>query len=605
MSGFLLWNHIERDEKSFGMIDIKPRRIGDTEKSKYLLWWRAIKWRDSNSGIQDRTEEHAHKLYMTITESNIRMPKFLRAVNRGSTQPQGGLYFTYPEEAVSKKKLQQEEEMVGDYEGIPPLNSKIEAMASKPDKFDGARLTTYLFDESGKSIQMDVNELWDIIKKCLSVYNGMVIIGKAILPTTVEEFEDGETVRRLKIMWDGSDPSKLNENGQTKTGLTRVFRDALINGQVDEWGFPDKEATLKFIKNEIKQLEDDKNFEAIDRLKRKAPLKVEDALKVPSIDCVLIPHRLDQQLAFLELDNPLYSDGTPWKNEVVRGHLVWNDRFTGHVKNGMPSVSFIPDPTGHWHISQQPTIPNNCYSKGGRWFPGNISDYSIGLDPTEMRMNEQDVKKADKMRHSKCGIAIYRKHNPLVDSPENGIITDENGEITNVDMMQTDKFVATWCHRPSNPYDAFIEVLKAAIYFGATVFGESDKTYIINKFHDTGFRNYLQFKSSALSNNPNKKRKSAQTAESGAKSTTNIIDLYTNALKVHIHRRISNNHHKELIEDWRKFKVTNRTFCDLSVASGFALLGAITVGNKREMTEKQKDSWEVKMDKYFADGITG
>lgn len=574
---FNLLDWVQADPNSYGVIDIKPRRIGDTGKTLCYCYWFITRFRDSRFGQQNKVGDDAEKNFKRLIEANIKMPFFLRPVNRGSDKPSEALELTYPEEMVTMKKLR-EGNMVDKYGGTPPLNSRADWRSSVEDAYDGERLDWYYGDEIGKWIQMNPLNAWSVIARCLSMNNGKTIIGKAIFTSTVEEIENNETVENITKMWNDADPNNKNANNRTLNGLTRIFRGAELNTTVDEWGFHIQEE-LEYLDNDIAALKKAGDIDRIIQLKRQFPRSIEEALAVPAQDCVLLPLRLDRQIEYLT--NGTKENGQPVVVEEVKGDLVWKNSFGG-------AVEWVPNTQGRWKISQSPEIPNDHYIQNKRWFPRN-SFYSIGVDPIEYRTNETQIKRSQgKQRASDGAIVVYRVFNPMIDNSGSLDVDEDTGEIISINKMKTDKFVCTYCNRPDNPYVFFEDVLKTCIYYGSRAFIESDKTYVINKFYDKGYQQYLKLRTRETTTNPLKAKKSI---EAGAKATPHLITLYVDALKTWVRSRIENCHHIGLIKDMRKFKVTNRTYCDLTVAAGFALLGAMDV-NLKDRIDADKNAWK-------------
>lgn len=590
---FLLLEWVEMDPNSYGLLDLKPRRIGDTEKALCWGWWRTVRYRTSRFGMQNKTEADAKENYDRFIKANKKMPAFLRPINRGSDKPGQEIEYSFPEEKISMKKIREGEAFL-DYDGIDALDSWAGYGSAVETYFDGQRLSTFHCDEPGKFVKMLLSILWEVVQRCLSFNNGMDIIGKALFTTTVEDIESSFTLEEITKLWNESDPNVKDANGRTVSGLTRIFRSAVLT-RVDQYGFPTVEETNKFLDNKIAQLKKRGDYAKITRLKRKHPRTIDEALAVPMIECVLLPALLDNQINKLEakgeyVEGPRYSNGKPFVNKTVVGDLVWTKGFKSKVK-------FVANPSGKWHISQMPFKENAVYYEEGRIRPQNKAYYSIGLDPTEYRTSETEIKKIMKNKDndasqatlSEASLAIYRMYDPTVDCQDNGIKFDENEEILNVDMMETDKFVATWADRPSDPYSVFEETLKACIFYGTQVFAESDKTSVLNSFHDHDLKSFLRWKNRSHMANPLKPR--GKTMESGAKATGHIIGLYVDALKMHIDRRIDTCHLLPLLKQFRKFKITNRGQLDRVVAAGYALLGAMDGKSKKALEQYNENEW--------------
>ena len=592
---FYLLEWVEMDENSLGLLDLKPRRIGDTEKAICWGWWRTIKWRNSKFGMQNKTEDDAYENFERIVNANKSMPPFLRGINKGSDTPKKVLEFKFPSEKFTHKKLSSKKISFGNQEGAKELNSRIDFQATVETGYDSQRLDTIHLDEPGKLTNMDLHQWWAITKKCLMLEGGIKIIGKAVLTSTVEDIQSGKTLEQISKLWHDSDPAIKNKNNRTISGLTRIFRSASIL-LPDEYGFPKVEEMDAFHDNEIEAMKVVGDLTGITMYKRQFPRSINDALAVPAIDCVLLPALLDDQQDWLLSrgaynEGAKYSNGKKVENKTVVGDLVWTKGYGSKVK-------FIENPNGKWQIAQHPSRPNDIDHSRGAWRPKNYKEYSVGLDPTEMRTTEAQIKQVMKDKDtdpgsaalSEAALAVFRPFNPLVDNKDSGIQFNDEGEVLNPDMLETDQFVAIWKHRPQDPFKVAEETLKVCIYYGTKVFAESDKTSTLNTLRQQGYGKFLRFKTKAHVANPTRNR--SYTNESGAKATTFIISLYTDALKQWIFRRYRTCHLLPLIKQWRRFKITNRGHLDLAVASGYAIMGAMDGRVKQTDSDKNKEGWK-------------
>jgi hypothetical protein len=579
---FTAWDWVWRDPNSYGMLVMKPRRIGDTAKSCAISYFVASHYKRAWSGQQNMDDEAAQKNFARIVNAHANMPPLIKAIHRGSDRPKQSLELYFPEERQTTKKLIKKKAGEDIYEGIQCLESRIDFEPLVLRKYDGKRLTVYYMDEYGKWVNVNAYDQWNIVKRTLALHNGRIIIGKALATSTIEDIENSDTLDVATKMWDESDPNNKNKNNRTITGLTRFFRSYELNAENDEYGMPKIRQERIWRKNEIEQLEKIGDYEAIINLKRKHPATVDEALMVPNEDCVLLPVLLDQQMAVIK--KGMYLDGKEFLPHAIPGDLVWTNPFK--------SVEWVPNENGRWQISQHPDIPNNVAMEGGVLVPRSTLDYTGGMDPVEHITTESKLKELRKKKKSgrpfsamsDGAITVKRAFNPLVDNLGTDLEFGEGGEILNPWLMKTDKFVCDYIYRPDNPWDLFEDAIKTGIYYGCGLFIESDKGYIPNCFFDNKLSEFLINRPQATYTDPRKKRGE----EKGAKATTPLINLYTDALKVHIKRRIFNNFHPRIIKQWRRYKVTNRSQLDLAVATGYNVLAEMDVDKLRRIEDERK-----------------
>ena len=551
---------VYRDPNSFGMLVFKPRRIGDTENVLAIMYYMAAKYRKFWAGHQNMTEQDGQENFDRILTAHEHASFLLKPIARTTSKR---IDFKIPEERQTLKKLREGRESVS---LIDALGSRIDYKALVVKAYDGKRLGLWYGDEIGKWTGVNCNEVWKIVKPTLALEGLSEIIGKAVCTTTIEDIENSDTLKNAKKLWDDSDPLKKDKNGRTPSGLTRLFRSADMIKGWDEWGFHDKKAARKWIANTIDGLEKIGDHEGIVSHKRRFPLKVEDALAVPALQCVLLPVLLDKQIRML--DKGEYPDGEKFESQEVRGDFIWRDGKVGG------KVAFVENISGKAIITQFPSSPNMIRMEDGFWVPNNTDKYICGVDPTdnysESEMNQLRKINKSTSNQSSGAIVVKRRFDPYVDNEANGIEFDSNGEILNPWKMKTDRIVCDLIHKYDNPEDLFDDLLKVCIFFGCEAYMETNKAYVRNRFVNEGWKAFLKRRPISSMPNPEKFR---GIPTLGQAASTDTPRLYTDLLKAYIKKRISTVHHRRVIEQWREYKFSNRTFLDLAVASGFCEIG--------------------------------
>lgn len=556
---FLLWKYADMNEDCYGLIDIKARRIGDTEKAIFLAWEYATRIRRSWSGMQNTTKEDAKENFDRIKQAHRKMPFFFVPKSKGSTDPNVALEFKYPEERLTRKSIREnsdEDDVYIDYEDrlIKPMNSRIDYRATREKVYDGKRITYYHLDEPGKITEMNVLKQWGIVKHCLHLQNGRKIIGKAMMTTTVEEFKNGETMARARKLWDGASPHSIDSNGRTVNGMIRIFRSALLGAETDRWGFHKMEEARELIEEERDRLIKKGWLDEYVDLCRRQPLEIDDVFRTPPGDCALNPGLLDYKIN--QLTKGYDALGRPIA-EPLRYNLIWTNGYGSDVEA-------IEDANGPWVIKQMPVRKNHKEMSGGRILPGNRRIYSCGCDPVDHRSPEG--------KRSQFALAIFRNFDIAA---EQSVHVDTNGEVLDSDVqtMQTDQFVCTYVDRPDDPHTAYEAALKTAMFYGVPIYAEINKPGIVNHlgYIEQGkYSQYLYGKPPTLTASKTTQRQDTP----GSSATTKLINSYVDLLLHHIKRRIDTYTMIHILKDYRRFTVKNRTDCDLTVAAGFALLVA-------------------------------
>lgn len=555
---YILWDDVYMDMDCFGLLDIKCRRLGDTEKGLHVGYEEMSRIRNTTMGMQHMKKDDAQKNYLRMVNGHKQMAYYFRPQSRGSTGPQRKLELIYPEQAITAKNAK-ERDLYDDNHTLPSLGSTADYEATEVRAYDGQKIAFYFGDEYGKIDPKTMNQLeqWNVIKRCLSLNNGRLIYGKGYLPTTVEDVAKGESVKMMQTLWDYSDPNNLSE-GRTITGLRRIFRGFQLAAQTDEYGFHKVKEAEEWRDAEIQRLLDMGDFAEVINLQRKQPKDIHEALQIAASDCTLNPHLLDLQIMGLKKNPPI----------VQIGNLEFTEGFGSNVE-------FVAHPKGKWRITQMPLVKNKRVTTDYGYGPGNVHIYAAGGDPIDSKAKIG----------SEGALAIFRKFNMAA---EGRIDLDIHGNILNPEDMVTDQFVCTYRHRPDNPEDYFKDALKTAIFYGVPIFFELQKPYVVNKFRDAGYNSYLARRPRETITNIRDKNNASR--QEGAAATGPIISLYVDALKVHISRRWKAYKDIDQLTDFRRFNTDNRGERDLTVASGYALLSNMDARMKEEI-EDMKSRW--------------
>ena len=569
---FLFWEFVRDNPDCLGYFIIKCRRLGDTEKALFVQWDETTRWRYVKSMMQNYNGDQAKKNFHRLAKSNHKMIYFFKPKHKGHDIPERILDFSYPSEVLTKSKHKKKQDSKMFLSGTQErgLESSIEWHPTTTRAGDGSRHVNCYLDEVGKVkvSEMKVEEQVDILSKTITLNNDMDVIGKFQLTTTVEEVDSGKTVEVCRRIWKNADTSELTENGRTKNGLFRLFRGYQLAARVDEWGFHNREEAKRFRDAQIKALTDSGQIDRVIALKRKQPASIKESLVTPETDCILNPHTLD--IIIDRLRNKVNAIGENIEMPR-RGNLQWASHRFGPVR-------FVDNPEGHWEISQHPTLPNNKSQTEGGFTPNNGNVYSCGIDPIDSTQGSG----------SDLAIVVHRRLNW---NAEQGIKFDTAGNPLNDYDMVTNQIVCTYRNRPMNEADIVDHVLLTLFYYGVPGFIELQKgRYLMNTMTQMGMFEFIQQRPMETFNNPVARR---ATAEVGAAASTSLIHLYVNALKNNISRYMNLQKHLSVMEDAREFNMDNRSDRDITVAWGFALLGAMDSSQQEEIKEMETELIEL------------
>lgn len=549
---------MERNPKMYGTMDIKPRRSFSTEMSLCWEWDTVTKYRDSNGGIISKGDDDAQKAFDRMTFANENMIWFFKPKHSGKARPLRTLLFRYPSRGMTVDGKDFEDSR------IPAINSKVWYEPTVEGKFDGEKLRAALFDEIGKIpvTKMNVFKQWKIMRECMSLYAGALVVGKCILPSTIEDLDDGRSIQVVKKFWDNSDPNNLGKTRRTISGCTRMFRPFWIAGKTDKWGFPDPDEARALRNAEIDAMEAEGLHDEVTDYKRKYPETIEEALAMPATETILpiplIDKALERCRAMREKDmsNPL---------RPVRGSFVWANRFGGDVK-------WLPDPNGRWDVSRHPDEPNKHIIVGGRYrAPGNVALFGMGVDPIDLAKPTEGGSKGA------CTVASVQ------DWVRDSHCTFDENDILLTGEMWSDACCCDYLYRPELPEEFFEDMIMTAIYYGSQMLVEYNKPGIITWGYEHGFGAYFaqkpitadaKFSRGAI-------RKSRQV---GVYAGVDTIEAWYTHTRSHLIRRYRNYTHERLLNDLRQLTDKNRGERDLSVAWGWTrtLISGLVLRTKRE-----------------------
>ena len=188
----------------------------------------------------------------------------------------------------------------------------------------------------------------------------------------------------FKELYESSDPKNRSKNGQTKSGLYKLFIPMEWNyeGFIDEYGFPVFETpkepimgidgemitmgVIEYWENELEALKDDpdKYNEFLRQFPRKESHAFRDESKQSIFDLTKIYDQVE------------YNDNLVKEKVITRGRFDW--------KNGekFSEVIWTPDPRGRFLVSWLPdkTMRNNVVIRNGSKYPGNEELGAFGCD---------------------------------------------------------------------------------------------------------------------------------------------------------------------------------------------------------------------------------
>lgn len=552
---FLFWDMCKRDPDCYGANLIKPRRIGGTEFTLFLMWEYCTRVRNTRGGMQSKNDDTAFVNFKRLTRANKKMIWFMRPIQKGSDDPAEILEFRYPIKTNTEKKMREmaasgeEEENIYSEE---EMASSIDYKPCDPLAYDGEEINLYILNESGKLERMSLIDCWDKVKPCLHYFDGAEIVGKAWFESTIEEIND-EQIEEINTLWKDSNPKVRDENGRTLSGLFAIFVNYLDASKPDEFGFPDKETAKKFHDNKIEALRKQKKYKAISALLRKEPEKIEDALTPSGNQSAFNKEQLTDTLKRLDYPEQYGFKEVKW---TQKGNFIW--------AGGNPDtkVLFVPDDeNGKFVVSQllKDGEDNAQVVVGGIRYPAAVHKRRGGVDPYE---HDEVV---DKARASKGAGVIGR----LYDDGEDGAKSQDGAPYDVAWEWMSKQPVCHYCFREDDPDVFFEDMLMMHVYFGCQMNVENNKVSIKKHFRRRGYSEYLMARPESTMNDGSMATKVQQF---GTPANTDTIQQYFDAISHYIMVYGNAIKHREIILDLLEGNKANRTKHDLLVAFGMMLI---------------------------------
>jgi hypothetical protein len=556
----MYWEACVADDRCYGMQYVKNRRFGASALACSMLLNDGTFNEDKILGMVSKKGKDAKKLFNRLVRAFKRLSPYFKVETDGNTTPKTELVFS---EQNRRRKIG---EGLQDDNG---LNSSISWHNTEINAMDGEEVFRSVVDEGGKyPKECPIDEYWGILKTSHTI--GMDIVGKSMHISTVNSRKKGG--QEFLNLWNQSDATDRNANGQTQSGLYRIFIDAALGlqGFYDEYGFSivedpakpmrnDKGKLVKigadtFLKNTLKSITDPV---LLNEEIRKFPRKVSDAFRDESQDCVFNLTKLMEQIEHNEEE---LDDDEVGNTEVTRGNFVWKDGVQD------TTVIWKPDP-----IKGRFWIANGCHPKEGQGnskvqkFRNGIMAFAplhegvgcFGIDPFNRSQTTDG-------RGSNGAIHLYVKDNTL--------------------GYPNSAFILEYIDRPSKIEFFYEDVIMAMVYFSMPILPEMSSDRFSHFLIERGYRNFVL-------NNPFKTWKeltpeekkvgginaqNAKIREAQFQVVNTYIEDYIGVARDGQNRSVGDMGYMPFtrtLNQWKDTDPDNRTDFDAYISSSLALIG--------------------------------
>jgi hypothetical protein len=569
---YIFWEACKADKRSYGICYLKNRRSGFSFMSSGETVNEATISSDARFGILSKSGADAKKMFTDkVVPISVNYPFFFKPIQDGMDRPKTELAYRVPASKFTRKSISE----ISTEEELDGLDTTIDWKNTGDNSYDGEKLKLLVHDESGKwEKPSNILNNWRVTKTCLRL--GSRIVGKCMMGSTSNALDKGGA--NFKKLYDGSDASKRNKNGQTKTGLYKLFIPMEWNyeGFIDQYGYPVfdtpkketldpqgdviTEGVIEHWENEVEGLKDD--ADALNEYYRQFPRTTQHAFRDEAKQSIFNLTKIYQQIDFNEeLNN---------KHMVTTGSFQWE----GGVKD--TRVIFYPNNNGRFKVSWIPdqNLQNNIVLKRGNKYPGNEHMGAFGCD-------SYDISGTVGGGGSNGALSGLTKFS-MSDAPPN-------------------HFFLEYIARPSTAEMFFEDVLMAIVFYGMPILCENNKPRLLYYLKRRGYRGYSM-------NRPDKHINKLSVAEREVggipNSSEDIKQAHAAAIETYIEDFVGEQesgygdmYFQRTLEDWAKFDISNRTKYDASISTGLALM-ACNKHRYRPNTETKKKSYDLGFKKY-------
>ena len=544
---YIFWEACKADPRSYGMCYLKNRRSGFSFMASGECVNMATISSDSRFGILSKSGPDAKKMFTDkVVPISVNYPFFFKPIQDGMDRPKTELAYRVPATKYTRKKLETNQQL----QEIDGLDTTIDWKNTGDNSYDGEKLKLLVHDESGKwERPTNILNNWRVTKTCLRL--GSRIIGKCMMGSTSNSLDKGGD--NFKKLYNDSDVTQRNANGQTRSGLYSLFIPMEWNyeGYIDSYGLPVFQTpnkpvegpqgeiidlgVIEYWDNEVDGLKQDQD--ALNEFYRQFPRTEKHAFRDESKESLFNLTKIYEQIDFNEdLRNSI---------NITKGNFAWKNAVQDS------EVIFLPNNNGKFLITWIPPVnlQNRYVTKAGVKYPLNENIGAFGCDP-------YDISGTVDKRGSKGSLHGLTKFS-MTDTPPN-------------------HFFLEYIARPQTAEIFFEDVLMACVFYGMPILAENNKPRLLYHFKRRGYRGFSM-------NRPDKKRNKLSVTERELggipNSSEDIKQAHAAAIESYIEDFVGlkesgygDIYFQRTLEDWAKFNINNRTKHDASISSGLALM---------------------------------
>jgi len=573
---FIFWEACKADTRCYGMCYLKNRRSGFSFMASGETVNMATISNDARFGILSKTGADAKKMFTDkVVPISVNYPFFFKPIQDGMDRPKTELAYRVPATKLTRRKLTSNDKI----EELAGLDTTIDWKNTGDNSYDGEKLKLLVHDESGKWERPDnILNNWRVTKTTLRL--GSRIIGKCMMGSTSNALDKGGD--NFKKLYNDSDVTQRNRNGQTNSGLYSLFIPMEWNyeGFIDQYGqpvfnTPDEEkldpwgdlidiGVIEHWQNEADGLKNDQD--GLNEFYRQFPRTEEHAFRDEANNSIFNLVKIYEQIDYNE--------------ETNKNLSVGNFQWVNGIKD--TKVIFYPDPKGRFKVNwtPKPNLQNNVVMNNGRKYPGNEHMGAFGCD-------SYDISGTVDGKGSKGSLHGLSKFS-MEDCPPS-------------------QFFLEYIARPQTADIFFEDVLMALVFYGMPLLCENNKPRLLYYLKRRGYRGYSMNRPDKVWNKLSVTEKEIggipNTSEDVKQAHASAIEMYIqNNVGIKMDGTCGNMYFNTTLNDWARFDINKRTKFDATISSGLAVMAC----NKHLYTpyaKREKQKLNISISKYKNKGM--
>lgn len=578
------------DPRCLGEIFCKSRRTGFTYQIICEFINDGTIMNNSKLGIISKTGIDAQEAFLKLTYGIQNLPFFFVPVIKGKIDSKTEVEFSKPSDStkIAKKR---KDNSTDDY-----LNTIFNWRNTTESSYDGQKMTRLLIDEASKPLPpFNLITYWGRVSP--TIINGGRIVGKIYVGSTVNPFSKGG--KEFHQMYYSSLVSKRDVDSQrTTTGLYAYFLPAHKNMEefidiygvchtvVPECGYFYNAQGIKKTKGSIQYLEEIRKQKRrqsdilYNEELRANPMTIDEAFRDEAKGSLFNLEKLNDQIAYnnnIEIDKTLARGNFQWKDGIKDTEVIWCPNEKGRFL-----LSWLPPK----EMQNRWLLKNNTY--GGR------SKHPLNEDLGCLAADSYDIS------------AVQDSH--LIET-ENGSEYNlgSKGAISGVTSFSmrdvpSNFFFLEYIARPQDVEIFFEDTLMACVFYGMPILIENNKPRLLYHFLNRGYTGFSLRRFDKPSNRLSPTEKSIGGIPS---NSPDVIQMHATAIETYVEKYVGfYNQNEDLIptreeneigslpfnrtlRDWASFNIADRTKYDISIASGYALVGVNRKSYKKDLPQSQ------------------